>query len=145
MNVRTKASSLKERSFLQQIESQRLRIEYLKGRNAAYKEEVKKLNRKIYFHEANFAENEEVLKIVRVKADTFREDAIKWKAEAESASLLSKAWLSSEAQSVRTDEGESIVVSNITNVVVGTYESPITFEAGTTEDVDESVSGDTTN
>ena len=145
MNVRTKASSLKERSFLQQIESQRQRIEYLKGQNAAYKEEVKKLNRKIDFHEAKFAEDEEVLKIVRLKAATFRADAIMWKAEAESASLLSKAWLSSEAQSVRTDEGESIVVSNITNVVVGTYESPFTFEAGTTEDIDESVSGDTTN
>ena len=108
---RTKASSLKERKNtslwedVQKIESQRQHIEYLKRQNADYKEEVKKLNIKIDFHEAKFAEDEEVLKIVRLKAATFRADAIMWKAEAESASLLSKAWLSSEAQLVRTDEG----------------------------------------
>ena len=85
------------REEVQQIESQRQHIEYLKRQNADYKEEVKKLNIKIDFHEAKFAEDEEVLKIVRLKEATCRADAIKWKAEAEAASLLSAAWLSSEA------------------------------------------------
>ena len=42
------------------------------------------------------AEGEEVLKIVRLKEAMCRADAIKWKAEAEAASLLSAAWLSSQ-------------------------------------------------
>ena len=100
--TRTKASALKTRKSTrmgeatQQIELQRQHIVFLKRQNADYKEEVRKLTNKIGYHEAMAEEDEQVLKIVRMNEAMCRADAIKWKAEAEAASLLSAAWLSSQ-------------------------------------------------
>ena len=100
--TRTKQSALKPSKptrmseATDQIELQRQHIVFLKRQNADYKEEVRKLTNKIGYHKALHEEDEQVLKIVKMNETMCRADAIKWKAEAEAASLLSAAWCSSQ-------------------------------------------------
>ena len=100
--TRTKASALKRRKMslmdeaTQQIELQRQHIVFLKQQNADYKEEIEDLSSKIRYHKAVHGEDEQVLKIVKENERMCRSDALKWKAEAEAARLLSAAWLSSQ-------------------------------------------------
>ena len=100
--TRTKQSALKPSKptrmseATDQIEFQRKHIVFLKQQNADYKEEVRHLTNKIDFHKKVHEEDEQVIKIVKMNESLCRADAIKWKAEAEAANLLSAAWCSSQ-------------------------------------------------
>ena len=100
--TRTKQSALKPSKptrmseATDQIELQRKHIVFLKKQIADYKEEVRHLHEKIDFHKKVHEEHNQVIKIVKMNESLCRADAIKWKAEAEAANLLSAAWCSSQ-------------------------------------------------